>query len=245
MIMLSFGMVCANNSGMKGSKIISYCLFLLLFVSCQPSNNQKSLEQKMDSLNNQLLKIQAKLDSTYYNLERKEIKEIKPVDTIKPSKENLKSKPTFIKPKVIEVNVKSTKDTIYHYFKEGKISVKISPRLDGRQLVFIYGKKGELQLQLESVFLSYSVSHVLKFRADGSLEKIVEHHNPGASMYWSECELAFSQWNEPQWKSCQQYPVRSIEDYTNNRYYWEKKSKTWAKQEIVKEQAVPQNRLND
>jgi hypothetical protein len=244
MIMLSFGMVCANITSMKGFKMISYCFIIVLFLSCQPANNQKSLEQKIDSLNNQLGEIQAKLDSTFYKMESQKSEGIKPKSKVEAIKQTSKPKPIIITPKPIENKRKPIEDTIYHYYKDGKISVKVSPRVDGRQAVFIYGKKGELHLQLESVFLSYSVSHDLRFRADGSLEKIKEHHNPGASMYWSECELTFSQWNMPQWKSCQQYPIRSLDDYNNNRYYWDVNNKTWVKQEIVREQNVPQNRSN-
>jgi hypothetical protein len=228
MIMLSFGMVCANSRGMNGFKMISYCFLILFFLSCQPANNQKSLEQKIDSLNNQIGEIQAKLDSTYYKMERQKPEDAKPLNKVE-EKKTSKPKPILINTKHIENEMKPKEDTIYYYYKDGNISVKVSPRKDGRQAVFIYGKKGELHLLLESVFLSYSVSHDLKFRADGSLEKITEHHNPGASMYWSECELTFSKWNLPQWKSCQQHPIRSLDDYSNNRFYWDVNNKLWVK----------------
>lgn len=228
---------------MKGFKCCFLFVFCLVFVSCQPSGNDKRLEQNLDSINNQLIKIQTMLDSTYNNMERQKSEAPKPLNEVDEVKQTSKPKPIVIKPNSIENKSKSMSDTIYHYYKDGKISVKISPRVDGRQVVSIYGKKGEVHMQLESVFLSYSVSHDLKFRADGSLEKIKEHHNPGASMYWSECVLTFSQWNVPQWKSCQQYPIKSLNDYNNYHYYWDLSNKTWVKQEIVKEQSTP-SKLN-
>jgi len=110
------------------------------FLSCQPANNQKSLELKIDSLNNQLGEIQAKLDSAFYKMERQKAEAIIQKNKVEAIKQTPKPKSIIITPKPTENKRKSIEDTIYHYYKDGKISVKVSPSVNGRQAIFM-GKK--------------------------------------------------------------------------------------------------------
>ncbi|MBN2776569.1 MAG: hypothetical protein JXR36_02940 [Bacteroidales bacterium] len=124
-------------------------------------------------------------------------------------------------------------DTIYHYYVNNSVSVKISPWENGRRMIMLYNLYGEKTFEMEEVRLSYSVSVNLKFAQNGSVSHIHSHMNPGASMYWYETEIEFSTTNEPLWKKSVQMPMQTIEDAMGDVYYWDKKKNDWQKQEVI------------
>jgi hypothetical protein len=69
-------------------------------------------------------------------------------------------------------------------------------------------------------------------------ELIHIHMNPGASMYWYDTVISFGIGNEPEWKVENKHPS-TLEEYMNSKYYWDKSTRTWKKQEYIREQEVP------
>jgi hypothetical protein len=86
--------------------------------------------------------------------------------------------------------------------------------------------------------MSYQVTYDINFRNDGSVNTIKEHTNPGASRYWYDCLMTFSNNNEPEWRKCEQMPMDRLELASANKYYWNKASKQWVKQEVVQEEPI-------
>ncbi len=129
---------------------------------------------------------------------------------------------------------------IYYYksFPAGRVSVKTTPWKDGRRTVTLYNPSGEKTFEREDVRQSYSdVCSFHRFHDNGALAEMSIHLNPGASMYWYDTAITFSKFNEPEWKTSIKHPS-TLEEQTNSRFYWDKKEKSWKKQEIITEQPV-------
>ncbi|HRB25966.1 MAG TPA: hypothetical protein PLU85_08245 [Bacteroidia bacterium] len=58
-------------------------------------------------------------------------------------------------------------------------------------------------------------------------------------MYWYETEIIFDENNNPQWKTELQFPQESTEQNLNNKWWWNTRTNSWVKQEIIREQPVP------
>jgi hypothetical protein len=218
-------------------------LFWAVFFSAcnQPNpasnNNNDKVISMLDSLRAEIKELkerQQKVTSDTLS-KKKEITEPEKSTTAK----QIIPKPEKPKPeKKTQPPAPRLEDTLYYKYTDGKLSVKKFPRHEGRSKILIYDRQGNITIELEEVVLSYSVSYNIKFREDGSVNNIHEHTNPGASMYWYDCNMTFSNNNEPEWRKCEQHPMRSLEHPDANKYYWDKKTKQWIKQEIVYEQPV-------
>jgi hypothetical protein len=132
---------------------------------------------------------------------------------------------------------------IVHYYNprmgKNKVSARITPWKDGRRKMYLYDPYGNITFEREDVRLSYSdTATIKKFHENGAVAVLHTHMNPGASMYWYEATITFSINNEPEWKTKMKHPS-TLEEMMNNKYYWDKKTKTWKKQEIIREQPVP------
>jgi len=228
---------------------------LLALAACNtPASTEKNsssdLAEKYDSLMKEMQSIKELLVKQATNdtvkLASKEDKNIKPATkevqvNVDPKKE-LPNKEKTQKEKEGQKEIMQTSkgmnDTVYHYFSNRKLSVKEHPFNNGRRKIEVFDyMTGKVNIELEDVRMSFSVSHRLRFRNDGSLERVSVHENPGASRYWYECEMTFSNTNEPQWQTCQQMPMDRVE--FPSKYYWDKSRRQWIKQEIIIEQPVP------
>lgn len=128
----------------------------------------------------------------------------------------------------------SGKDTIYHKYVNGKVSVKITPWVNQERKVLFYDLYGNQTFALEEVRHSYSIGVDLKFAPNGSVSTALVHTNPGASMYWHETTITLDTTNEPISKIDRRYPQNSLEDMMNEKWvYWDKKSKSWKQQEVM------------
>jgi hypothetical protein len=219
--------------------------------SCADAGNSNEhhneLNAKYDSLLHELKALRKEIQKDTHTAQSikktEESPKPSPKDQPKPVKELKKEpiqKPVDEKKKVTIPNQKPSaeNDTVYHYFSNRKLSVKVHPFMNGRRKVQVYDLiSGKINIEFEDVRLSFSVSHRLRFRPDGSLEKVNVHENPGASRYWYECEITFSPTNEPQWQTCEQLPMDQLR--FPDKYYWNKATGQWVKQETVKEQPVP------
>lgn len=122
---------------------------------------------------------------------------------------------------------------ILHYYKGSKTaSVKIETVAPGRQRYVLYNRQGTPVYELSSnIQASFQESVTLHFRADGSVERANIHMNPGASMYWYETDITFSEQNEPQWRTSRQFPEHAVR--LPNQEYWDKSTRLWRKQETA------------
>ena len=195
----------------------------------------KILQNKLDSISSQLeeLKKESKIN-------KESVSKVSILKTIEPKK--IISNVTKEKQQIIKkeehgkTNIPSN-DTIYHYFSNGRLSVKIAPRSD-RQKIGMYLPNGEISYELENIHLSYSCYNELFFRKNGSVEKIISSLNPGASMYMYKTFIHFDERNEPRYKIDEKSPS-TLEDHMNNKSLWDSKNRRWIKQEIVIETNSP------
>lgn len=129
-------------------------------------------------------------------------------------------------------SVFAASDTTYHYFQDGRLSVKIAPDGD-RQKIWVYHIMGDLSYELENVRMSYSVSNRLFFRDNGALEKVETFMNPGASMYMHHSVIQFDIDNEPRNRVDYQTPVKSVADQAWKKFLWDRKEIKWIRQEVI------------
>lgn len=220
-------------------------LILLVFtISCSPNkSNSEADAQKIDSLislvgnlNSKVAKMDSALQAKNNNVTR--------VETIS-DRVDLKPKKIFTKPEKTEIEVKPTvaqkpiNDTIFYYFDDKRLSVKMLPFLEGRQQIKVYRPNGDIIFETENVRLSYHVSNELKFRNNGSLELIKSSMNPGASLYWYESTIGFDIDNEPLYKQTFRQPYESVNDAMGEKYLWDKLNRKWVKQELIIETNMP------
>ncbi len=218
-------------------------LFLSLYcVSCnQPVPENQKLITDIDSLRTEIRELKKALelqqDSSKKLIVQDSVPKVKVDDTVIKKK----TEPPVVK-KVTPSPQKSPmeSDTLYHYYSNGKISVKITPWQEGRRKSFFYDLYGAETFQIEDVRLSYSVTTQLKFHPNGAVSKAEIHSNPGASRYWYESTITFSTTNDPLLKYSRQMPQERIDLDEQKPMFWNKQKKEWMRQEIVQEQPVPE-----
>lgn len=223
---------------------ISFVLvsLLLLFFGCTSGTStdsdsaQKRVEQKLDSLLKVIVEMrrqQAREDSLH-SKEADSTSVVQHQDAeVKPA---VKSKPERVAP--AKKPNQPANDTTYHYYSNKKLSVKITPWVEGKRKIFFYDLKGEQTFSLEDVRMSYSIITHLQFHPNGAASKAEINNNPGASRYWYETVITFDTDNTPLVKTEQQMPIERI-DLENLPSFWNKEKQQWIKQEIVKETSTP------
>jgi len=214
-------------------------LAFLALVGCTGRNDTERLSRSIDSLSSEIARLRIDLN---YRDSTREKKILPPNDTTPRAIVRVEHKPPrIIKKDTLQVKQKGKpqNDTLIYRFAGGGVSVKVLPWVDSKQLIEIYSLQGEVVITLENINLSYHVSNTLHFRSDGSLERVNEHFNPGASMYWYDTVIHFEPDNEPAWKITFQYPQRTVEDSMGEKYLWNRSQKRWVKQEIVIETIQP------
>jgi len=224
-------------------------LYLIILISCQPKP-YKDIDNtyKVDSLLSKLEEIQDEIQRLDSNINA-QTQDLPPSDTLtnEKTKEKKVEKRTEIKKQTTEKTKETQKpkspkeaDSVFHYFKDGRLSVKIHPWKKEKQLIEIFNPFGKVIYTLENIHLSYTTFNDLKFRDNGSLESVKSHHNPGASMYMYESITLFDIDNEPTSMQNFTIPARTMEDAMGETYLWDRKNKKWIKQEIVKEYNSPE-----
>lgn len=156
-------------------------------------------------------------------------------EVVKPATEVVvmqEEKKTPAKPQV-QKPVAAANDTTYYYYVNKKVSVKITPWVNGERKVLLYDLYGNNTYEIEEVRHSYSVRAELKFHDNGAVKTASIHTNPGASMYMYLTTITFNTINEPEQKHDETSPVRSLEETMKPWEYWDKKTRTWKKQEVM------------
>ena len=134
-----------------------------------------------------------------------------------------------------EIKAESTTDTIYHRYKNGKLSMLETPLLAGHKKYFLYNLNGQVTYVFEDVRLSYIISTTFQFGSDGSISSAHIYTNPGASMYMYATDIQFKEDNIPAWKTEETIPHERLE--LDNKSYWN--GHAWIPQQSVQEQQTP------
>lgn len=133
-------------------------------------------------------------------------------------------------PKISET--KTEGDTIYHYYINKSVSVKITPWISGERWVLLYNLQHEETYRQQEIRKSFFETAQLKFHPNGAVSKMEIHFNPGASMYWYETTITFSTTNNPLQKTSEQKPFEEEPLKQKPWEYWDNKTKQWKKQEV-------------
>ncbi len=129
-------------------------------------------------------------------------------------------------------------DTEYHYYSNKKISVKISPWKNEERSILLFDYDRNITYTFEDVRHSYSYFTELSYHPNGAVSIAVTHLNPGASMYWYETEIQFTEYNIPITKKSTQFPTEL--DNPPSIQYWNVQKKQWVDQLTIECQPPPQ-----
>ena len=121
-------------------------------------------------------------------------------------------------------------DTLYHYNKNKKPSVKISPWKDGERMIWLYDERSRVTYTFNDEHRGYSRTTELTFQENGAVKVATTHFNPGASRHWYETYTTFSPSNEPLTQVQQQFPIEYIDMTENHTLYWDKEKGDWVKE---------------
>ncbi len=147
-------------------------------------------------------------------------------------------KKTTTKKKVVKKPVSGAKnDTIYQYYATKKVSVKTAPLVEGDQKVLLYDRAGNVTYTFINSRNHGFTRTEFSFRADGSVEQAITTTHPDAGIHGYITTTTFSAANEPEWQTSEEDPIRQLK--MPESYYWDKATKQWIKQEIIKEGPVP------
>ena len=214
------------------------CFIALVGQSCVQPNDNKELLSKIDSLQKDIRSLKEasqfhqSFDSTLTNEVDTPITTTKPIETI--SKPTIDTTVKITKPKKEPhqpvLNPFESKDTIYKYYVDKKLSVKTTPWVNGERTILLYDRQGKQTYAMEEVRRSYSIGIDLKFHDNGAVRLAEIHNNPGASMYWFESTIIFSNNNEPVSKSDQRMPIQNLDDF-GKKYFWNAVDKRWVENE--------------
>lgn len=208
-------------------KIILFVLFLAFtFYSCKNKEEItiKLPQPKLEGATHEIKDSIYFISNTPEKLGEESNKEISIQDTI--------NKTVGDKKQVIPES-ETINDTIFHYYVNNKVSVKITPWENGRRNIKFYDLYGNNTYNQEEIKLSYTVFCDLYFANNGSVEKMTCRSNPGASRFWHESETSFNGTNSPLWKKTYTKPAETIESALGETWYWDKNSSNWKKQEVI------------
>jgi hypothetical protein len=223
---------------------MKYLLFLIAVLTMACASDKKNDEElsaiksSMDSLLVEVKSLREELnkeDSTIndtviiHPIVKKDSakKEIKTITQPSPSKKET----AIVKPK---------NDTTFHYYINGKVSVKIHPWKNEKRTIELFDLYGNLTFRTEDINMSYSIFNHLHFHSNGAVSKIEESMNPGASMYMYKSIMTFSTTNNPEVRTNHKWPS-TLEDEMESQipWFWDKKTMQWVKQEIIYETNTP------
>jgi len=128
----------------------------------------------------------------------------------------------------------SQKDTTYHYYINGAVSVKIFPKEKNEQKIILYNLYGEPTYELKNIWHSYSVVNHLTFHENGAVKLVITSTNPGASRYMYKTETTFGSTNKPELQIHSKSPASLNEIMAEKPYFWNDKQKKWVQQEVIK-----------
>jgi hypothetical protein len=208
----------------------------IMFAGCTTNDQSAELQQiqrQLTALSDSIGELKDSLRS-----QQADTVALTPVKPVKvPDSLRMHSKPVVTTPKKTEPKppvkpVKLTNDTIYHYYVNKKVSVRLDPWKNDERKVHFYDLQGVETFNLTEINKSYSETVFLKFAPNGSVATAEIHNNPGASMYWYETEIKFSTTNEPLSKISHRMPFSSMDQMTNEKWvYWNKRTGQWEEQQ--------------
>lgn len=208
-------------------------LLVTLLQSCVPRDNKSNADEellnKIDSLRSELkeLKNLQQKDSMITDTIKKQLQPgIAPQKILKQKETDTKVSPS---PKREKIIVPKNVVEKFYYKNSKRISVIITPWLDGKRTVTLFDTLGNETYRFNDAHLSYSnTTEIKEFHENGAVSKIKNHLNPGASMYWYDTDIYFDINNEPISKMELRQPA-SLDDYMNGKSLWNRKTKSWEK----------------
>jgi hypothetical protein len=214
-------------------------LLVCLFASCHVAQDEAG---QAESAKDEIAELHVKLDSLMAKISHKDTVYIK--DTlVQVVQQKTVDKTPKIERKKEEVVIPKVpvNDTLFYYYTNKKVSVKIHPWQDGERLLELFNLYGVKTFEAREIHKSYSLGLNLKFHPNGAVKEIHESFNPGASLYTYFAHMKFSSTNDPEVRIEGRMPDYTLQEKLkkDRPFFWDKKRFAWVQQEIVIEQELP------
>lgn len=118
-------------------------------------------------------------------------------------------------------------DTLKFFYTNGEISVKMHPWVEQQRAIELFDTNGFLTYSTIDMHLANSIRNEFFFHENGSVSKIIEHNNPGASKEMYEATMTFSKTNEPLQRINSIIPSDAEPIAKQKRMYWNNVKKQW------------------
>jgi hypothetical protein len=236
---------------------MKYSFFIFVFfviVSCSNNNQDQisQLSQQLDStkiLLDSLIKLQSSVSQQDTSeISAGEENSTHSENTVDSSSNRISEKSKRSTPEKTTENLKPTQTkfeaepSAYFYANSDKLSVQVISGEHRSKDFVLFDPWGKETYRFKQRIESYSVTvDLVEWHSNGAIHKVKVHTNPGASMYWYDAVYTFGINNEPQWMVSTQHPQTTVSLESDNSYYWDEKTKSWKKQEVVIEQPVPRD----
>lgn len=219
----------------------SILLFLLLLNACTHESKNTSGALNTDTIIHKKTIVvyeteTVKVIKTPVIIEQTQVEKPTTTEPIQPKQPVKRKEIPTKKPKPLPV-YKFPTDTEYHYYTNKKISVKISPWKNEERSILLFDYDRNITYTFEDVRHSYSYFTELSYHPNGAVSTAVTHMNPGASRYWYETEIQFTEYNIPITKKSTQFPMEL--DNPPTLQYWNVQKKQWVDQLTVECQPPP------
>lgn len=160
---------------------------------------------------------------------------------ILPFAANAQTKPAVKAPvkkkTVVKKSAAAAKDgATYQYYTNKKVSVKTGPWANSEQQIWLYDLKGNVTYTFTNSRLHGVTRTEFTFHPNGAVSNAITTTHPDGGIKGYRTTTTFSEENEPQWRQSEESPMTKLE--MPDKYYWDKTTKQWKKQEIVEESPV-------
>lgn len=119
-------------------------------------------------------------------------------------------------------------ENLFYYSGSQKISAMITPWKNRKRKIVLYDLSGRETFTQEDVQRDYQVTTTLeKFYANGAVQQLSVHENPGGSRYWYETTITFDTQNVPLTKEVEQLPADRPDGPTT--FTWDATTQSWKK----------------
>ena len=119
-------------------------------------------------------------------------------------------------------------ENLFYYSGTQKSSAMLTPWKNRKRKIVLYDPSGRETFTQEDVQRDYQVTTTLeKFHANGAVQQLSVHENPGGSRYWYETTITFDTKNEPLTKEVEQLPADRPDGPTT--FSWDAATQSWKK----------------
>lgn len=128
-------------------------------------------------------------------------------------------------------------DTVYYYYSNKKVSVKVLPWADNEQQIWLFSPAGAKTYTLTNSRKHGYTRTELSFDQGGNVKQALVTTHPDAGLYGYKSTISFDASNTPLQMESVKDPMQNLE--MPAKYNWNKATGTWVREKSEKEGEEP------